>query len=129
MTVDGLAVWIHGNIYFIDISANKLQMISWDGYWTCTIVTDKLDLPRATTVNAIDSDNNEDATMVDTLLAGLLPLPVFGSPSSSTSSSQKMVIEVLNPQAGMMLGVVLDSLVVLDRAVGLLGGLLKLLYY
>ncbi|KAK8375537.1 hypothetical protein O3P69_008392 [Scylla paramamosain] len=29
-------------------------MISWDGYWTCTIVTDKLDLSHATAVNAID---------------------------------------------------------------------------
>ncbi len=29
-------------------------MISWDGYWTCTIVTDELDLSHATAVNAID---------------------------------------------------------------------------
>ena len=55
MTVDGLAVdWIHGNIYYTDISANKIQMISWDGRWTRTIITDKLDLPRAIAVNPVD---------------------------------------------------------------------------
>ncbi|XP_063845968.1 very low-density lipoprotein receptor-like isoform X2 [Scylla paramamosain] len=55
MTVDGLAVdWIHGNIYYTDIAANKIQMISWDGRWTRTIVTDKLDLPRAIAVNPVD---------------------------------------------------------------------------
>lgn len=55
MTVDGLAIdWIHGNIYYTDISANKIQMISWDGLWTRTLVTDKLDLPRAIAVNPVD---------------------------------------------------------------------------
>ncbi|XP_045116249.1 LOW QUALITY PROTEIN: low-density lipoprotein receptor-like [Portunus trituberculatus] len=55
MTVDGLAVdWIHGNIYYTDISANKIQMISWDSSWTRTIVADELDLPRAIAVNPVD---------------------------------------------------------------------------
>lgn len=55
MIVDGLAVdWIHQNIYYTDITAFKVQMISWDGRWTRTIVTDKLDLPRAIAVNPID---------------------------------------------------------------------------
>lgn len=55
MVVDGLAVdWIHQNIYYTDISANQVHMMSWDGRWTHTIVTDKLDLPRAIAVNPID---------------------------------------------------------------------------
>lgn len=55
MIVDGLAVdWIHQNIYYTDITAFEVQMISWDGRWTRTIVTDKLDLPRAIAVNPID---------------------------------------------------------------------------
>ncbi|KAG0718004.1 Low-density lipoprotein receptor [Chionoecetes opilio] len=55
MTVDGLAVdWIHQNIYYTDISALEVRMISWDGRWTRTIVTDKLDLPRAIAVSPID---------------------------------------------------------------------------
>ena len=55
MTVDGLAVdWIHQNIYYTDIAAFEVHMISWDGRWTRTIVTDKLDLPRAIVVSPID---------------------------------------------------------------------------
>lgn len=55
MVVDGLAVdWIHQNIYYTDIEANEIRMMSWDGRWVHTIVTEQLDQPRAIAVNPID---------------------------------------------------------------------------
>ena len=61
--------------------------------------------------------NNEDAAMVDTLPEGLIPSAVFGQPTGN-NNQEKTVIEVSSPQAGMVLGVVLGSLVVLGLAVG-----------
>lgn len=50
----------------------------------------------------------------------LVPSAVFGPPNggSSSGNQDKTVIEVSSPQAGMVLGVVLGSLVVLGLAVG-----------
>ncbi|MPC17646.1 Low-density lipoprotein receptor 1 [Portunus trituberculatus] len=177
MTVDGLAVdWIHGNIYYTDISANKIQMISWDSSWTRTIVADELDLPRAIAVNPLEaprvvhvyhqyrqpptenvceghecahfcvrtsqgqpmcicadgfSVSHDGITCInDTIVIvspdrnnedeGMVKAAVFGPPGGS-NGGEKTVIE-----AGMVLGVVLGSLVVLGLAVGMFVGFVKM---
>lgn len=58
--------------------------------------------------------------MVNTVPETLVPSPVFGPPGNDNIGTiqDKTVIEVSSPQAGMVLGVVLGSLVVLGLAIG-----------
>lgn len=61
--------------------------------------------------------NSESEVVIGTRNEPLVPSAVFSPPVSGTGQD-KTVIEVSSPQAGMVLGVVLGSLVVLGLAIG-----------